>query len=280
MGLFKHHNHQYYSQNGEDYLLSRFFRFKQTGFYVEVGAFDGVHLSNTFSFEQQGWSGICIEPNPDYFSQCQKARPRSTCIHAACTSEPSVNSIAFYQEELGLLSGTTCDRDYDIQTRYKNRGLEFNGFTKIQVPATTLNHLLKSYLAQNTKIDFISIDVEGAEIEVLKGLDLEQFKPQVLVIEANSEESKQQLNHYLVCQHNYVEARTVRENIFYTANPQDAKRLKHIRMNCKLEKSLHPLGTKYTPAAYSQTRKVVDEAYGSSNWYLTKAKRWIKSHFI
>ena len=279
MQLFKPQPH-YHSQNGEDYLLSSFFGFKQQGFYVDVGAFDGVHLSNTLTFEQQGWLGICIEPNPDYFARCQQARPRSTCIHAACISDPSVDAISFYQEELGLLSGTTSDRDYDIQARYQKRGLEFTGFNQIQVPATTLNTLLSSYVPPQSKIDFISIDVEGTELDVLRGLDLNRFRPRVLVIEANSESSKQHLNQYLVEQNRYIEARTVRENIFYTANSQDAKRLNALAIHCQLESNPHPLGPRYTAIAYSHRRTVVDKTYSRPKQYFRQAKQWIKAHFI
>lgn len=63
---------KYYSQNGEDFLMWKLFDYIDTGFYIEVGAFDGIHFSNTYSFEKLGWKGICIEPHPKFFPYCKK----------------------------------------------------------------------------------------------------------------------------------------------------------------------------------------------------------------
>ncbi len=59
--------YRYYSQYGEDFILWNFFDYKEHGFFIDVGAFDGKHLSNTLSFEEHGWKGICIEPVSEYF---------------------------------------------------------------------------------------------------------------------------------------------------------------------------------------------------------------------
>jgi len=75
---------KYYSQNGEDYLLCKFFGQELNGFYVDIGDFDGIYFSNTFSFEQIGWKGICVESNPDIFELCLKNRPNSVCFNDVC----------------------------------------------------------------------------------------------------------------------------------------------------------------------------------------------------
>jgi FkbM family methyltransferase len=169
----------YFSQNGEDFLLWTFFQSKQAGFYVDVGAFDGIHLSNTLLFEQQGWEGICIEPHPQYFDLCRRSRPHATCLNLACVSDDSQAVVEFYTEDLGLLSGILAGRDEDVRRRYTRRGLEFKGFSKTLVPASTLNNVLSTYASDRLKIDFISIDVEGTELEVLQGLDLSRFRPRI-----------------------------------------------------------------------------------------------------
>jgi hypothetical protein len=74
----------FYSQNGEDYLLSQFFNLKNDGFFIDIGAFDGIHLSNSYTFEKKGWRGICVEANPKYFEICKENRPKSICLNLAC----------------------------------------------------------------------------------------------------------------------------------------------------------------------------------------------------
>ncbi len=159
---------KYYSQNGEDFLMWKLFDYIDTGFYIEVGAFDGIHFSNTYSFEKLGWKGICIEPHPKFFPYCKKNRPGSICLNVACVGYDSA-------EEIGLLSGMSIDDD-DIKDRYSKRKLNFQGFEKTKVKAQTLTNILDKHCLNQT-IDFISIDVEGTELDVLEGLDFDRYSP-------------------------------------------------------------------------------------------------------
>lgn len=238
--------YRYYSQNGEDFLLWNFFNHKEMGFYVDVGAFDGVHLSNTFSFEQQGWAGMCIEPHPDYFPLCQQARPNSVCLNVACVDSPDIEYVAFYSENSGLFSGIIGDREDEIAHNYKHGfGLEFSGMKRISVPASTLNSLLNEHLPPDTEIDFISIDVEGSEIDVLQGLDISRFAPSLFLIETNTEAARQKISNHL-SQFGYIEARQLRINSFYVRDMKDATALQSIEVGYKSEKNIHPLGERYT----------------------------------
>lgn len=247
--------YRYYSQNGEDYLLWQLFDYKSNGFYVDIGAFDGVHLSNSFSFEQQRWKGICVEPHPRYFALCQQTRPLAHCVQAACVGDENIKSVEFYSEALGLLSGVIEDQE-SVQNKYQRRGLDFEGFTKLTVPAITLNALLDQYALPSTEIDFISIDVEGFELEVLQGLDLSRYRPRVLLLEANSAEAERRLDEYLVQQNGYFKARQLSVNIFYVRDAPDVARLKSTPVNCTLQRNLHPLGVKYTIPAFTQENKL------------------------
>jgi FkbM family methyltransferase len=241
---------RYYSQHGEDYLLWKFFDFKKDGFFVEVGAFDGVHLSNTYSFELEGWKGICVEPG-QYFENCKKNRPNSLCVNAVCVSNDDIKEITFYEEELGLFSTI---KDVDelknkyFQSVYNARGLNFNSTNKLKVEAKTLNSILCENNAK--EIDFISIDVEGSEIEVLKGIDIEKYKPRILIIEANDENHKKELIDYLCLRHNYIFARSISVNLFFVLSENDFFKLNNIQISCSIEKQLHPLGFEFTDKEY------------------------------
>jgi FkbM family methyltransferase len=250
---------KYYSQNGEDFLLCNLLEYKDRGFYVDVGAFDGVHLSNTYSFEQQGWPGICVEPNPRYFQLCKRSRPLALCLNFACVADEDVKTVEFYEEELGLLSGVYADREDDVRARYQGRGLAFEGFSTRTVPAATLNSVLSKNLPHGTEIDFISIDVEGTELEVLRGVDLSRFRPRVLLIEANSAEAEKCLGTHLM-KFGYIQARRLIENVFFARDCSDVATIRTIPIDCRLERSIHPLGEEYTPQAYRESRLIRMEA--------------------
>ena len=88
--------HRYYSQYGEDYLICAFFQAKRSGVFIDVGAFDGKHLSNTYMLEQQGWTGICVEPHPEFFRRLQQNRPQSHCVNVACVADEKLTTVDFY----------------------------------------------------------------------------------------------------------------------------------------------------------------------------------------
>lgn len=261
--------YKYYSQNGEDFLLWEVFERKSAGFFVDVGAFDGVHLSNTYSFEQQGWQGICVEPHPKYYEYCKQARLNSTCLNLACVADDTIEKIEFFAEELGLLSGIYA-REEDVRDRYKRRKIEFSGFNKVSVPAMTLTSLLEKQVAPQIQIDFISIDVEGAEMDVLRGLDLSRFRPRVLIIEASSAGAKKMLDTHLAAGNGYAFARTLGENNFYARDPDDIEKLRQTVVKCEIESNLHPLGEKYTIKPFVQGKIIKPENL------IQKAKRSIR----
>jgi FkbM family methyltransferase len=248
---------QFYSQSGEDFLLKEFFGGKGAGFFVDVGAFDGVHVSNTYAFERAGWTGICVEANPTIFEHCRRARPGSICVHAACVGDGSVGQIRFLQEPLGLLSGVAPDEE-DVRRRYENRGLKFDDFTIVEVPARTLTALLDEHCPAGTPVDFLSLDVEGTELEILRGLDFSRHAPRVLVVEANTAEARAELVE-LLARHGYREARRLEVNSFFVRGDDDAERLRAIRLDCWLEATDHPLGPAYTMAAARTRRHVGPE---------------------
>lgn len=236
---------RYYSQHGEDCLLWSVFDAQPRGFFIDVGAFDGVHLSNTLSFEQQGWKGICIDAHPVFIRNCARNRRGSLCLHAACVAAADVDRISVLIEPLGLLSGIHADRTPDMEARYANRGMKFPGFAKAWVPARSLDRILSEHLPPDTAVDFLSIDVEGTELDVLRGLDLERYSPRVIVAEANTAEAATELTEYLAM-HRYLQARQVGPNYFFAREASDLARLRGAAVECRTELTLHPSGESAT----------------------------------
>lgn len=237
---------KYFGQKGDDFLIWSLFPDEPFGFFVDVGAFDGVHLSNSYSFELQGWSGICVEAHPEYFSVLQKNRPRSHNIHAACIGDSTLREVEFLSEPLGLLSGIEAHKTKNMERRYEARGMRFPGWQKISVPAITLTEVLERAAAPK-EISFLSVDVEGTEYDVLKGLDFSRFTFRLIITESNSAADGNLITDFLSGL-GYFPARTIGGNTFFVRTEADRSILANLKAEVKIEDTLHPLGEQATRA--------------------------------
>jgi len=154
-----------------DYKLDMLFNQKQKGFFIELGANNGLTQSNTAFFEKyRNWKGILIEPSLQGFEQCKINRPNSLCLNYACVSNE-------YNEE--CIKGDFIDNN--CMSSINGNRLQRN--LLINVKATTLEKILKEHVKSNYQIDLLSLDVEGYELNVLKGLNLEINRPKYMLIE-------------------------------------------------------------------------------------------------
>ena len=182
----------FYSQFGEDKILFEIFQGKTSGFCVEVGANNGIDDSTSLFFEQIGWKCILVEPNP---SLCRQIREeRNALLYEYAASNQSDTRTLYVVEGAarsdGLSTISTNKEDHD---RIKNHGFVSSA---VQVHTMTLDRILMD--AQiDCDIDFISIDVEGHEYEVLEGFSLEKWKPFIILIEDNSNFENNIVNRYL-----------------------------------------------------------------------------------
>lgn len=168
------------SQFGEDQWLWNLFRDQPDGFYIEVGAFDGRTLSVSWIFEAMGWTGLLIEPIPARYEQCAANRPGSRVVNAACSKRGSTGTASFEVlagegDFIELMSYYKASVNHYQQTANAKR-------TKVSVPLTTMNDVLGDI---KHPIDFAVIDVEGHEMDLFDGFDLDKYRPRVLVVEDN-----------------------------------------------------------------------------------------------
>lgn len=165
----------HWGQFGEDVVLKGLFGKRKKGFYVDVGAHDPTRLSNTLQFYQSGWSGLNIEPLPNYFERLQKFRDRDTNLKCAVSSEEG--EVSFVVDQ--AYSGIDSDQFPSEYRRNKRR--------KIQVKTRPLLSIFEEHLPTDQQIDFMSVDCEGHDLEVLKTNDWDRFRPLVLIIECHDD---------------------------------------------------------------------------------------------
>lgn len=172
------------SQYGEDAFLYELFDGKLDGFYIEAGAYDGKQLAVTWAFEAMGWTGLLVEPLPERSRECAAHRPGSRVVQCALTPDGSKTSITLSmpidQGGVGMLSSTRPD-EHQRQRMLKESG----AINEITVPARTLTSVLDE-APPKAGIDFFVLDVEGTELDVLAGLDLNKYRPAVMLIEVNT----------------------------------------------------------------------------------------------
>ena len=154
----------------EDRLKAEFFGGQRDGFFVEVGANDPQRGSQTWAFEQSGWNGILIEPQPDLADRLRHER-RARVVAAACSSpEHAGGMMRLY------LSGPHSSLDSKLAAPGAVP------YDAVDVPARTLDNILEEANAPGA-IDFVSIDVEGHEVSVLRGFALARWRPRLILIE-------------------------------------------------------------------------------------------------
>lgn len=163
-----------YAQNFEDIILWRALGHIQNGFYVDVGANDPEVDSVTKAFYDRGWCGINVEPVPKWFDKLKANRNRDINLNVAAGNVDG--SLALFEiPNTGL---STLSRE--IAQRHKHEsGYEF---IERLVPVTRLTDIIAAH--HSGPIHFLKIDVEGAEREVLQGLDLNKLRPWIILVEA------------------------------------------------------------------------------------------------
>lgn len=163
-----------YAQNYEDVLLYRLFKDQAKGFYVDVGAAHPVTDSVTQLFYKLGWTGVNIEPSPDYFKLIAEQRTKDINENCAISNVEGTAVFQFVRNDPKLSSLENLSPEFIKQHDLK--------IDNVSVQVKTLKSIIEKNII--SKIDFLKIDVEGGERKVLEGFPFHSLKPRVILIEA------------------------------------------------------------------------------------------------
>ena len=162
-----------YSYNGVDALICNIFKNKTFGTYVDIGCNHPIKNNNTYLLYQQGWNGLNIDVDAKSIKIFNYARPLDNNINVAVSDKNGFENFYFYHEAspINTLNSRVCD--------YQKAKIS----KVLKVKTQSLNYILDKSPFKNTEIDFLSIDVEGNELKILKDFNFSKFLPKVIVVE-------------------------------------------------------------------------------------------------
>lgn len=159
-----------YAQGGEDMILNTLFSGIKNGIYLDIGANSPFDQSNTAYFYKKGWTGFNIDANPDSIELLNKHRKRDSNILAFVSNSNEVINYNFYK--ISLYNGSNNANEIPSEL-----------IKQQQIRSLTFQEIAQKYKIKNN-IDFVSIDAEGHDLQVLKSVDLSKFQPKAVVIES------------------------------------------------------------------------------------------------
>jgi FkbM family methyltransferase len=170
-----------YAQEGEDRILMRYFDGRKKGFYIDIGAHHPKLYSNTYLFYNQGWNGLNVDAMPGSMEIFNKQRPRDINIEAAISK--NTTQLPFYifsDPALNTFSKELADARED---RSKKQYL----IDKKIIETNPLSKILEKHLPQNQYIDFMTIDIEGYDLNALESMNLDKYRPELILVEVYAE---------------------------------------------------------------------------------------------
>ena len=203
-------NENFASQSGQDKIIKNsFFRSKKNGYFVEIGAFDGVLGSNCIHFEKSmKWEGIAIEPSKKQFEKLSKNRNCKVLNEAISSTEKDVEFI----EVVEGLTQMSRINDEDNSANMTIENDERSKINKIKIKTSTFQNNIP-----NREIDYLSVDIEGSELEVLKSINFKNYIIKVISVENNNPE-KINFNSFLNENNFSFFDRVGQDEIFYNNN--------------------------------------------------------------
>ena len=173
---FKHKNFlnkKTYSLFSEDLAILKFFKNKKKGFYVDIGCYHPTHINNTYLLYKKGWSGINIDVSQFSIDLFKFMRPDDLNYKCAVSETNKKVNLYYQKEHSQLTSINKLTAKKFIKSRLKKKIIN----------SSSLEEILSWGKYKDYEIDFLDVDVEGADLQVLKGLNFSKRKPKLICVE-------------------------------------------------------------------------------------------------
>ena len=196
-------------------LRSYFPDYSYKGVFFDVGAYEPINISNSYHFEMNGWDVHCFEANTLLIGELSSIRKNvyNYAIYNEDKDQVEFNVVKGTWGGGSLMAGVSA---IELDPQYMSKfGNEIKYIYKINVAQKTLNTILENELPHIQQIDILSVDVEGGELNVVKGLDLLKYKPKVVLLENVFD--NQDLVNYMI-QHNYKLDKHIDYNQYFVLN--------------------------------------------------------------
>ena len=166
--------------DGEDLQVKKYFNNKKDGFYIDVGAYHPVHRNNTMLLYENGWEGINVDISYFSIKLFNHLRPKDTNLNLAISKTNGYVEM-YYQKKLSQLPTIKKENANNVFTgKIKNK----------KILSKTLTEVLNKSKYSEKKIDFLDIDAEGADLDVLESLDFSKYSPELICVEYIGKDKK------------------------------------------------------------------------------------------
>ena len=210
----KFHGERFNGIEVDSTLKSYFPDYNYIGVFIDVGAYHPYFINNSYHFERNGWSVFCLEANTNLIPELKKYR-KNVYNYAVYDSDKDLVEFNVVYGPWGCENGeigTAGCSAIELNGQYMEQfSSQIQKIEKIQVPQITLNTFLKT-LKGITNIDILKIDVEGGELKVLKGIDLEKYQPRIILVEDIFD--NEEMHNYLIM-HGYILDKKIEYNKYY-----------------------------------------------------------------
>jgi FkbM family methyltransferase len=206
-----------FAQFGEDIAVLRWVdRFKAIPrIYVDVGCYHPIHFSNTLLLHKRGWKGVNVDLDKSRITMFERLRPGDYNVLAAVSSSERELKIFEYEGGLTDRLGEVHEENLESVIGQKPTGARL-------VKTRILNSILQSCPWPVGRIGYLNIDCEGHDLEVLKGLDLDRYRPAIISIEAFLEEERRVVLHHLISRE-YEHKETIYKTLLFVKTPMQEK---------------------------------------------------------
>lgn len=197
-----------YAQTGEDVVIAALLTRKENGYYVDVGCNHPTRMSNTFALYLRGFCGLAIDGNSEFEPLYRRLRPCDVFVHACVADEKKDVDFRVFRDR--ALSNMTDMRAFNDPNKYAVTRIE-------KLTTTRLDDILAQHHSPRT-FDLLSIDVEGADLSVLRSINLTTYSPELIVLEAHDATAKSLANHDAVqflALHGYEPKAFIASNILF-----------------------------------------------------------------